>query len=185
MGPSRTCWDALRVSQQAEGWYPHLSRTSNLPLGTDFHEMWMENADLHHMDLLRNLPSRVPTPLARTLVAFGFLIAFFAAAAVIHPGSSTARPTNLPEYPLGGQDRQDRPTPIESPSLGTLEGRQFRVEILAGAEPRFNVFDLAGNLIAQNITADELYRIDPLLDISSMTGESAPALMMIEHDIDF
>lgn len=145
----------------------------------------MDSADLYPMEPIRLTLSRVPAPVARCLIAFGFLLAFFAAAAVIHPGSSTARPSDTAPAPSPtlAQDRDQQPRVL----LGTLEGRQFRVEILAASpEPRFNVYDTLGNPIALDIDEDALYRIDPLLDISSMLGGGeAPALMLLEHDLDF
>ena len=146
----------------------------------------MDLADLYTMEPLRLTLSRVPAPVARSLIAFGFLLAFFAAAAVIHPGSSTARPSEITPAPSDTGTRQhDQQQPRAI--LGTLEGRQFRVEILAATpEPRFNVYDALGNPIALDIDEDALYRIDPLLDLSSMLGGGeAPALMLLEHDLDF
>lgn len=185
MGPYTDSPEASEDDSSEEDGIPHPTDPQTGQSITENREEALEIADLNHMNLSRIIPDRVPVPLARTLVAFGFLIAFFAVAAVIHPGSSTARPTTIPEYPLENPG-VDTESATETVTLGTLESNQFRIEILAGSdEPRYNVYDSLGNTIALSVTEDELYRIDPLLDITNMNGESAPALMLLEDDLDF
>jgi hypothetical protein len=115
----------------------------------------------------------VPKPVIRVIAAVGFVVTFFVVASVIDPGSSTA--TSPGEAPLL---IEEQPTP--GVLMGVLQGQNYTVQIFAGAdEPLYTVFDIAGRTVATGITQDELYRIDPELDL-----RDAQSLQMMQVDID-
>lgn len=107
--------------------------------------------------------NRVMDPFGRTfnrlLAVFGLSIVFVATASVISPRTSTAGPAGSSSM-------------SEGEVIGRLIGREHEIVILASSlGPRYTVYDLAGNALAEKLTIEQLGRRFPGLDsmISEMT----------------
>jgi hypothetical protein len=128
-------------------------------------------------------------------------LAFVLVASLIEPGASRASE-------LGGgivlPDGVSRDLPaafykVDSSSdlgrsLGELDGRKFRIEIVSGrgGEPAtYRLLDANGSIVAEGLRADEVYTVDPDLTIDRMgdfpeldTPMTGGPLMLLEpaHD---
>ncbi len=100
----------------------------------------------------RPLSSHPGLRILGVVVALG---GFLALASVISPSSSTAM--------VGSTGGPSAPT---LPSLGTLHGARYTIELHAGpdGEPLYTVTDDDGTVLASEIPADQLSQIDPDLD---------------------
>jgi hypothetical protein len=145
--------------------------------------------------------SRARTALIRAGVAGGMALAFVLVASLIEPGASRASE-------LGGgivlPDGVSRDLPaafykVDSSSdlgrsLGELDGRKFRIEIVSGrgGEPAtYRLLDANGSIVAEGLRADEVYTVDSDLTIDRMgdfpeldTPMTGGPLMLLEaaHD---
>lgn len=110
--------------------------------------------------------AHIPAPVIRVLAALGAVVVFLTVASVIDPGQSTAvdRPSTVPA------PTPKQPQPVPSDSLGTLQGTEYSIEIHAAhPETLYTVRDLAGTLILERATAEEIYRHDPEhLDVETL-----------------
>ena len=101
--------------------------------------------------------SPLPVPLRRALTAIGLLVVFIAAASVIQPMRSTAASGDAPEGDAA---------PIATPA--------YSVEVLPGdGAPRFNVYGLDGETIAEGVDEAGLRRVAPGVDVDSILGAFA------------
>jgi hypothetical protein len=122
--------------------------------------------------------SRARTALVRAGVAGGMALAFVLAASLIDPGASRASELD------GGialPDGVSRDIPaifykVDSSSdlgrsLGELDGRKYRIEIVSGrgGEPAtYRLLDANGSIVAEGLRDDEVYSVDPDLTIDRM-----------------
>jgi hypothetical protein len=124
----------------------------------------------------RSTPRSLP---ARLLAGLGAVVLFFGVASIIEPTDSPANSFRQPHGSRGSGTTIGTPSPAQAGLLGTLIGAMYTVEIFSGdPEPVYTVYDQAGNLLIDRATKEEVYRIDPSLDVDSMLG---PAVGMVEH----
>ncbi len=145
--------------------------------------------------------SRARTAILRAGIAGGMALAFVLAASLIEPGASRASEQASSVVLPEGVSR-DIPAifyQVDSSSdlgrsLGELDGRKFRIEIVSGrgGEPEtYRVLDANGSVVADGLRANEVYSVDPDLTIdrmgdfpeleSTLTGEP---LMLLESSLD-
>ena len=126
------------------------------------------------MPLPDGLTKRVPLPFVRALAVLGFLAVFYTAASLFNPDPSAATPVANPR-PLPTQSGADieRLNPRTTPALvGTLSGAHYTLDVyLTPAGARYTVKDLAGNVLADQVTSDDLYRDFPDLDVDHMHAD--------------
>lgn len=122
--------------------------------------------------------SRARTTLVRVCVAGGMALAFVLAASLFEPGASRASERGGAIVLPDGVSREipaifykvDSSTDFGR-SLGELDGRKFRVEILSGrgGEPvTYRLLDANGSIVAEGLREDEVFTVDPDLTIDRM-----------------
>ncbi len=129
---------------------------------------------------------RVGNAPARVLAALGGVVAFLGIASLIEPSHVPAAFEWHPNSSATTGLNRTGSTPGVSPAHGslllTLVGVSYTVEVYSGnPDPVFTVIDTAGNIVADRIPKDEIYRIDPQLDVDSMMGSA----MGLVEDCDF
>jgi len=130
------------------------------------------------MPVRRAVRRRASNAPARVLAALGGVVAFLGIASLIEPSRVPAAfewPDHEPATSGGHTAGSTRGhASLEHGTLLlTLVGGDYTIEVYAGnPEPVFSVYDLAGNLVADRIPKDEIYRIDPVLDVDSMMGSA-------------
>lgn len=123
--------------------------------------------------------SRLHTYTTRALTALGAGVLFFGVASIIEPTDSPAFSTQHFTQSTPGMLGYSRSESQQAGLLGTLIGAMYTVEIFAGTpEPLYTVYDAAGNTLVERAPKDEIYRIDPALDVDSMMG---PAIGLVDH----
>ncbi len=122
--------------------------------------------------------SRARTAILRAGIAGGMALAFVLAASLIEPGASRASEAggtivlpngvsrDLPEifYKVDSSSDLGR-------SLGELDGRKFRIEIVSGrggGPATYRVLDANGSIVADGLRDNEVYSVDPDLTIDRM-----------------
>lgn len=115
----------------------------------------------------------------RSLGITAMLVAFVMLASYIRPSDSRA----LPEL------SRPNPTPYVAPGddittpLGSLEGREYVLEIVSTAEGvRYDVYDLDGTLLLERATPEQLEQVDPALAPSTM---QATPMGLVTDDFDY
>jgi hypothetical protein len=146
--------------------------------------------------------SRMRSTLCRVGLAGGAALVFVLAASLIDPDPSRASQGSLSvalpdgvSIEIPAELRRVDATTDVGRSLGELRGRTRRVEIIAGragAPPTYRVVDAHGNVLADNLHADEVYTVDPDLTIDRMgdypdagEGDAMPlggSLMLLDGD---
>lgn len=130
------------------------------------------------MPLSQGLTKRVPLPFVRALAVLGGLAVFYTAASLFEPDPSAATPaaTPSPRQALSHDSSIERLNPRTTPALvGTLSGTQYTLDVyLTPSGARYTVKDLAGNVLADQITSDDLYRDFPDLDVDRMHADVPP-----------
>lgn len=142
-------------------------------------------------------------PLMRGALLLGGIVTFMGVASVIKPPprSATAAPATSQQLVspqqvwLSGQHGQMAQTTGHAPEhpkglkcIGTLEGRDFTVHAYATAQgPVYSVFNRSGELLQQDLPADEVYRAFPQIDLKNLhlaPASSTPdgALMLAPTD---
>ncbi len=136
------------------------------------------------MPVRRATGRRASNAPARVLAALGGVVAFLGIASLIEPSHVPAAfdwPT-APAPAKTGAHAHKGTSQAHGTVLLTLVGGAYTVEVFAGdPEPVFTIYDGAGNRIADRIPKDEVYRLDPLLDVDSMMGSA----MGLAEDTDF
>ncbi len=122
--------------------------------------------------------SRARTAILRAGIAGGMALAFVLAASLIEPGASRASESGGGVVLPNGVSRElpavfykvDSASDLGR-SLGELDGRKFRIEIVSGrgGEPAtYRLLDANGGVVAEGLRADEVYSVDPDLTIDRM-----------------
>jgi hypothetical protein len=124
-------------------------------------------------------PSAARSLPARLLALAGAVVLFFGVASIIEPTDSPAHSIRETTGSRGSGGTSRMPATTQAGLLGTLIGAMYTVEIFSGdPDPLYTVYDQAGNLLIDRATKEEVYRIDPSLDVDSMLG---PAVGMVDH----
>jgi len=117
---------------------------------------------------------------ARPILALALAAIFVLIARQIEPAGSLAGEAG----DLG--DPAPQPAPAQKaygskrPSLGVLTGRDYRIEVTDSPEgPRYSVFDEFGELLADELLADDVYRAVPNLDLTTLFADGS--LMMVDE----
>ncbi|MFG0256937.1 MAG: hypothetical protein ACF8GE_03440 [Phycisphaerales bacterium JB043] len=111
---------------------------------------------------------------------------FVAIASVFEPQDTTATPQRASARPAA-------PTALDGSYMGELVGRDHSVIIHATSEgPRYTALDGLGNVIATGLTAEQVYRYLPDVNIETLSADDnglldSPiilddALMLADHD---
>lgn len=119
---------------------------------------------------------RMRRQLLRLAGVVACVAAFVGVATLINPTSSLARAVrNASGFPLAnGKPGAGLPAAAQTDrlSLGTLEGHEFRVSIFAASDhPSYSVVNAAGQAVALDVPADEVYKHVPEMDVRSMMAD--------------
>ncbi|MBL0921156.1 MAG: hypothetical protein IBJ10_03395 [Phycisphaerales bacterium] len=117
---------------------------------------------------------------ARPLIALALASVFILVARQIEPAGSLAGESGDlgdPIAPAGAP----KAFGTGRPSLGTLTGGDYTIEIVPHPDgPRYTVYDRNGEKIADQLPAEDLYRIAPDLDVTGLFAGMSGPLMMAE-----
>jgi hypothetical protein len=110
---------------------------------------------------------KLPGPVKRLLFSAAALALFLAVSAMLNPDRSLAdaKAVVFPETTAAAPGGQPIITPRASaghPLLGTLVGSPYHIWVYAGKNgPVYTVANTAGKILAQEVTAEELYEQVP------------------------
>ena len=117
---------------------------------------------------------------ARPVLALGLAAVFVLIARQIEPAGSLAGESGSLGDPVPETAPSQKAYGSKRPSLGVLTGRDYRIEITDSAEgPRYSVFDEFGELLADELLAEDVYRAVPDLELSTLYADGP--LMMVDE----
>lgn len=122
-------------------------------------------------------PDRTPAPpvkALRILAALAFVAIFYTAASLWEPGHSTATPAQpVPSALDRAPQNTQRLIPSAEPAfVGSLLGVNYQLDIfLTPSGGRYTVRTASGDLLAELISQDQLYREFPDLDVDQMHAD--------------
>lgn len=121
--------------------------------------------------------------------------------AALHAPTGTEAAPTIPGYPnlrdhgtpipVPARPEGDRPSLTSSvgPLLGELTSPAYRILVYAAADgPRYTVLDHDGQILYENLEADEVYRVVPGLDVRDLhtiAPGGTPALMRATEPADW
>lgn len=117
---------------------------------------------------------------ARPVLALGLAAVFVLIARQIEPAGSLAGEAGSLGDPAPASAPAQRAYGSKRPSLGSLSGGDYRIEMFDSAEgPRYSVFDEHGDLLADRLLAEDVYRAVPDLDLTTLFADGP--LMMVDE----
>lgn len=124
--------------------------------------------------------SRRARAAARPVLALGLAAVFVLIARQIEPAGSLAGEAGDLGDAAPPPPAAQKAFGSNRPSLGSLSGGDYRIEIFDSPEgARYSVFDQNGDLLADRLLAEDVYRAVPNLDLTTLYADGP--LMMVDE----